>query len=101
MASSIAVSARFGRRLLTPATRAVTVCRWHSSSHANNKEFEDQSLNTPLPSPATDEPPSLLERSEKGLLQKIFDKYSFSQQTNRILMAESFLQAASRQASDA
>jgi hypothetical protein len=99
MASSIALSARYGRRLLVPATRAA-VCRWHSS-HANNKEFEDQSLNTPLPSPAADEPPPLLERSEKSFLQRIFDKYSFSQQTNRILMAESFLQAASRQASDA
>lgn len=100
MASSIALSVRYGRRLIAPATRAAA-CRWLSSSHANNKEFEDQSLNTPLPSPAADAPPPLMERSDKGFLQRFFDKYSFSQQTNRILVAESFLQAASRQASDA
>lgn len=44
--------------------------------------------------------PTLFERSDKNILQRLWDKYSFSRQTNRILMAESFLEAAATQASD-
>lgn len=105
MAASIAFTIRYGRRLVSPATRAIS-CRWQSSStsssshvHHHNKEFEDQTLNTPLPSPDPENPP-LMERSDKGFFARLFDKYSLSQQTNRILVAESFLQAATRQASD-
>ncbi len=83
--------------MVQPAARA-TVCRWQSS-HANNKEFEDKTLTTPIPEPDPENPP-LMERSDKGYFARLFDKYSLSQQTNRILVAESLLQAASRQASD-
>jgi len=101
MASSLALTARYGRRaLLRPVSLAVT-SRWQSSTGAaKNNEYEDRTLNTPLPSPDQDNSPSLMERSEKGFFARVFDKYSFSQQTNRILVAESFLQAATRQASD-
>ena len=103
MASSLALTARYGRRaLVRPVTLAVTSRCWQSSSTGavKNNEFEDRTLNTPLPSPDQDISPSLMERSEKGFFARVFDKYSFSQQTNRILVAESFLQAATRQASD-
>jgi hypothetical protein len=56
-------------------------------------------MGTSLPSEQRTEP-TLMERSNKGLLERLYEKYSFSQQTNRILMAESFLQAATKQASD-
>jgi len=95
--TAVSLSVRYGRQMISPATRAF-VCRWQSSA-ANNKEFEDQSLNTP-PSPSTNAPPPLMDRSEKGIFARFIDKYSFSKQTNRILVAESFLQAASCQASD-
>ena len=38
--------------------------------------------------------------SSKSFLQRIWDRYSIAQQTSRILAAESYLQAATRQASD-
>lgn len=67
-----------------------------------SKDFDErQSSNTPLPNMDGQEAtPTLMERSDKNVFSKFFDKYSLSQQTNRILMAESFLQAASSQASD-
>jgi hypothetical protein len=42
----------------------------------------------------------MMERSEKNIFAQFFDKYSVTQQTNRILVAESLLQAAIHQASD-
>jgi hypothetical protein len=100
MASSLALTARYGRRaLLRPVPISVT-SRWQTTGAPKNNEFEDRTLNTPLPSPGQEDSPSLMERSEKGFFARIFDKYSFSQQTNRILIAESLLQAATRQASD-
>lgn len=83
---------------MRPATLAVTA-RWQSRAIKNN-DYEDRTLNTPLPSPDKDASTPLIQRSEKGFLARVFDKYSFSQQTIRILVAESFLQAATRQASD-
>ena len=56
-------------------------------------------MNTPVPDNMEEEP-TLIEKSNKNIFQKMYDKYSLSQQTNRILMAESFLQAAITQASD-
>jgi hypothetical protein len=38
--------------------------------------------------------------SDRNFLQRLWDRYSITQQTTRILVAESFLQAATRQASD-
>ena len=38
--------------------------------------------------------------SSKSFFQRFYDRYSVKQQTSRILTAESFLQAATRQASD-
>ena len=44
--------------------------------------------------------PTLMERNDKGFLKRLQDKYSFQKQTDRILVAESYLQAATTQASD-
>jgi hypothetical protein len=41
-----------------------------------------------------------MERSDKNVFAQLYDKYSIKQQTDRILVAESFLEAATRQASD-
>ena len=101
MTSSMILVGRYGRRLTTPTVRG-SVGRWQSSatgSGSHNKEFEDHSLNTPLPTHDPENPP-LLERSDKGFFARLLDKYSLSQQTKRILVAESFLQAATRQATD-
>jgi hypothetical protein len=75
---------------------------WFSTATTKkNKEFDDgRPMNTPVPDINEEQGPTLLERSGKNVFQKMYDKYSFSQQTNRILMAESFLQAAISQASD-
>jgi hypothetical protein len=70
-----------------------------SFSTTSSKDFDkQQGMDTPMSDQSAE--PTLLERSNKNLLQKFLDKYSFSRQTNRILMAESFLQAATAQASD-
>jgi hypothetical protein len=98
MASSLALTARYGRRALRAGTFTLP-SRWQSGA-AKSKDFDDPTLSTPLPSANTDASPSLMERSDKGLFARVFDKYSFVQQTNRILVAESLLQAATRQASD-
>jgi len=45
-------------------------------------------------------PKNLAEKSDKSFFGKMLDKYSVRRQTNRILVAESFLQAANHQASD-
>ena len=54
-----------------------------------NREFLERSA-TPLSE----------KESSKSFLQRIWDRYSIAQQTSRILAAESYLQAATRQASD-
>jgi hypothetical protein len=41
-----------------------------------------------------------MERTDKNIIQRMYDKFSMSQQTNRILIAESLLQAATSQAND-
>jgi hypothetical protein len=81
---------------------SVTPSVWFSTATSKkNKEFDDgRPMNTPVPDINEEQGPTLLERSGKNVFQKMYDKYSFSQQTNRILMAESFLQAAISQASD-
>lgn len=99
MASSLALTARYARRAMRPVSLEVTA-RWQSRAINKNNDFDDPTLNTPLPSPDKDASTPLIQRSEKGFLARVFDKYSFSQQTIRILVAESFLQAATRQASD-
>jgi hypothetical protein len=60
--------------------------RWFS------KEIEDSS--------SVSGPSPLLERSDKSFLSRLYEKHSLRQQTDRILVAESLLQAASTQASD-
>jgi len=47
-----------------------------------------------------EEIPTMLERTNKNIIQCMYDKYSVSQQKNRILIAESLFQAAISQASD-
>ena len=44
--------------------------------------------------------PTLMERTDKNIIQRMFEKYSMSKETNRILMAESMFQAATTQTSD-
>mmetsp|Transcript_58902 Transcript_58902/g.65898 ORF Transcript_58902/g.65898 Transcript_58902/m.65898 type:complete len:141 (-) Transcript_58902:947-1369(-) len=44
--------------------------------------------------------PTMLERTDKNFIHCMYDKYSMSQQKNRILIAESLFQAAISQASD-
>jgi len=78
-----------------------TASRFSTTSNSS-KDLGDgrPPANTPLPDAAEQAEPTLLERSNKNFLERLYDKYSLSQQTNRILMAESFLQAATSQASD-
>ena len=47
-----------------------------------------------------DQESTLFERTEKNILQRMYQKYSMPLQTNRILVAESLFQAATTQASD-
>jgi hypothetical protein len=107
--SSLALSLRHGRRLVSPAV--TTACRLQStnasasiSTSSNDestaKEFEDRTLDTPLPPSTGTTTSTMMERSEKNIFAQFFDKYSVTQQTNRILVAESLLQAAIHQASD-
>jgi len=89
--------------------------RWQSSTTTASvtnatkpNEVQDGTVTTPFPTSPPEEstttaneaPVGLMQRSEKGFFARVFDKYSFSQQTNRILVAESLLQAATRQASN-
>jgi hypothetical protein len=71
-------------------------------STTSRRDFdEEQALKMPLHNQQQQQAePTLLDRSEKSFFERFLDKYSFSRQTNRILMAESFLQAATTQASD-
>ena len=41
-----------------------------------------------------------MDRSNKNIFERMYAKYSMKQQTHRILVAESLLQAALSQASD-
>jgi len=43
---------------------------------------------------------SKIDRTNKNIIQRMYQKYSMSEQTNRILVAESLFQAATSQASD-
>jgi hypothetical protein len=75
--------------------RQVRACaRFQSSTRTSSAEDSPQS------DAAIEEPESMMDRSEKSLFQKFFDRHSITKQTNRILVAESLLQAALRQASD-
>jgi hypothetical protein len=85
---------RYSRRVLSSQQRVA----FFSSSTAKDS-FEERPLNTPLSSSTTTSPP-LMERSDKNVFAQLYDKYSIKQQTDRILVAESFLEAATRQASD-
>jgi hypothetical protein len=74
--------------------RQVRACaRFQSSTRTS--AVEDSQSNA-----AIKEPVSLIDRSEKSIFQRFFDRHSITKQTNRILVAESFLQAATKQASD-
>jgi len=67
-----------------------------------NKNTEDNTGNigTARINKKQDEEPTLIEQTDKNIIQRMYQKYSMSQQTNRILMAESLFQAATSQASD-
>jgi hypothetical protein len=100
ISASKAPSSLLGPVSVTPSSWFSTT-RTSSSSYRRNDFDGDQPMTTPIPNLQDQQhEPTLLERSNKNIFQRMYDKYSFSQQTNRILMAESFLQAAISQASD-
>jgi hypothetical protein len=68
--------------------------RQFSSTSTNNRNDDDDS------SKDQEQSPTLMERTDKNIIQRMYDKFSMSQQTNRILIAESLLQAAASQAND-
>jgi hypothetical protein len=72
-----------------------------ATSESDKKDNNDDNADLYQPPfPPSPREQTLMERSNKNVLERLYDKYSVSQQTNRILMAESFLQAATSQASD-
>ena len=70
--------------------------RQFSSTSTNNRNDDDDDDSTK----EQEQSPTLMERTDKNILQRMYDKFSMSEQTNRILMAESLLQAATSQAND-
>jgi hypothetical protein len=70
--------------------------RQFSSTSTNNRNDDDDNDSTK----EQEQSPTLLERTDKNIIQRMYDKFSMSQQTNRILIAESLLQAATSQAND-
>ena len=87
-------------------TSSNTATSSHSSERNDGKlGIMEESPPFPRPPPppsssSSPREPTLWERTDKSFFQRLYDKYSFQQQTNRIVVAESFLQAATRQASD-
>jgi hypothetical protein len=101
VSSRMSVESSSARIVATTTVRP----RFHRLSTTSNNDFEGRRRSSvgddPTPgNQQVEATPTLMERSSKSILAKFFDKYSLSKQTNRILMAESFLQAASSQASD-
>ena len=111
---------RFSRRLSVP----ISVLQYLSAigetsgkkarSNTNPICFQDfrrQSFSTQISSDAhnngmsttnekQDQDSTLIERTDKNIFQRVYEKYSMPSQTNRILVAESLFQAATSQASD-
>lgn len=100
MSFALAVSLRrCSRRMMAPAMSAGR--QWQSTTATNSrKEDFDESPPLPLNTDSSESPSPLMDRIDKNVFQRMYDKYSIKQQTNRILVAESFLQAATCQASD-
>ena len=74
------------------------LCRRHfSSTSTNNRNDDDDDDDS---TKEQEQSPTLMERTDKNIIQRMYDKFSMSEQTNRILMAESLLQAATSQAND-
>ena len=71
--------------------------RQFSSTSTNNRNDDDDDDDS---TKEQEQSPTLMERTDKNILQRMYDKFSMSEQTNRILMAESLLQAATSQAND-
>jgi len=78
------------RTFASPST-SVESAAFPTAAAQGNDQQNDQ---------AVEEPTSLMDRSDKSIFQKFFDRHSIRKQTNRILVAESFLEAAISQASD-
>ena len=74
------------------------LCRRQFSSTSTNNRNEDDDDDESTKE--QEQSPTLMERTDKNILQRMYDKFSMSEQTNRILMAESLLQAATSQAND-
>mmetsp|Transcript_15870 Transcript_15870/g.18152 ORF Transcript_15870/g.18152 Transcript_15870/m.18152 type:complete len:97 (+) Transcript_15870:226-516(+) len=80
-------------------------CRGYHSLREIHLFFVDNfvpALTAPPPPPEImpKKNPTMLERTDKNFIHCMYDKYSMSQQKNRILIAESLFQAAISQASD-
>ena len=75
------------------------LCRRHFSSTSTNNRNDDDD-NDDSTTKEQEQSPTLMERTDKNILQRMYDKFSMSEQTNRILIAESLLQAATSQAND-
>ena len=76
------------------------LCRRHFSSTSTNNRNDDDDDDDDSTKEQEQQSPTLMERTDKNILQRMYDKFSMSEQTNRILIAESLLQAATSQAND-
>ena len=65
-----------------------------------NAEYNTDNNGTAGINEKQDQESTLVEPADKNIIQRMFQKYSMSEQTNRILLAESLFQAATSQASD-
>ena len=75
-----------------------TNSNYDEPQHRQRQFYSSSSKTTTTISNNNDIP--LMERSKKNFLQKMLNKYSVSEQTTRILLAESFFQAAVHQANN-
>jgi hypothetical protein len=74
--------------------------RFFATRSLKSAEHETGTLGTAKTNENQDEELTLIERTDKNIIQRVFGKYSMSQQKERILVAESLFQAATSQASD-
>ncbi len=109
-------SNRLSRRLSAPfyalwGPSAIGETYGKTAQSGSFKDFRMRSLSTESINGANDgglstsngkqdKASTLFERTEKNILQRMYQKYSMPLQTNRILVAESLFQAATSQASD-
>ena len=84
--------ASFPARVLTKALSSSI--GENASAKADSISHRSEATRSNTATPLTEK------ETTKSFFQRFYDRYSVKQQTSRILTAESFLQAATRQASD-